>query len=164
MTDEWCFNVEGLGKVRVSTKLIEALSTYRQINSSQPESGGVLLGRHLNSNGALLIDSYTPPQTSDTQGRCSFYRSNAHNKLVERTWKESKGHVTYVGLWHTHPEPIPTPSRIDTQDWSNALSKSSFEGAYLFFFIVGQTSIRCWSGKKQRFSKVIKFSGEYTDG
>lgn len=164
MTEEWNFDVEGLGKVRVGNKLIQELSAYKQINSSQPESGGVLLGRHLNSDGALLIDDYTPPQASDTQGRCSFYRSNAHNRLVEQAWKDSKGHVTYVGLWHTHPEPIPIPSRIDTQDWSNALSKSSFEGSYLFFFIVGQTSIRCWAGKKQLISKVIKFSGEYIDG
>lgn len=163
MIEEWSFDVDGFGRVRVSGKLIHELSSYKQNNSSQPESGGVLLGRHLNSNGALLIDGFTPPQASDRQGRCSFYRSAAHDKLAKQAWKDTDGHQTYVGLWHTHPEAKPTPSKIDTQDWSKALVSSSFEGSFLFFFIVGQSSIRCWTGRKRRFTKRIKLAGEYID-
>lgn len=164
MAEEWRFDVDGLGNVRVSDKLIRELSNYKQNSSTQPESGGVLLGRHLNSNGALLIDGFTPPQVSDDQGRSSFYRSHAHDKLAKKAWIDTGGHQTYVGLWHTHPEENPTPSKIDTQDWSNALVKSSYEGSFLFFFIVGQESIRCWTGRKQRFTKIIKFAGECADG
>ncbi len=150
--------------MRVSYKLIQELAVYRQLTSSQPESGGVLLGRHLNTNGAILIDNHTRPQKSDIQGRCEFYRSIEHNRLVKQIWKRSKGHITYIGLWHTHPEPKPTPSQLDIKDWSLALTKSHFEGSFLFFFIVGKTNLRCWVGNEHGSEESIRFSGEYKYG
>lgn len=161
MTNEWEIEVHGYGLVRISKSLIECLLSYRQINSSSPESGGVLIGKHLNSNGTLLIDDYTPPQSSDRQGRYEYYRSDDHNRLVQKIWKESQHQSTYVGLWHTHAEPIPNYSSVDKQDWNIALNKSIYEGDRLFYFIVGQTHIRCWMGTKRAFFNKIELIGEY---
>lgn len=164
MSDEWKLEVEGFGVVRVCQALLDSLSDFCQLAPHQPESGGVLVGKHLNSGGVMLVNDFTPPQPTDKQGRCSYYRSEEHNKKVLKKWKESNGHLTFVGLWHTHPEPKPNFSAPDNQDWLNALKNAEYEGTRLFFIIVGQTHIRCWVGQRQRFTSKIEFLGEYKIG
>jgi len=162
VSKEWSFDVKYFGKVRVSLSLIKKLGAYRQLKSGAVESGGVLIGKHLNSDGALLINQLTPPQRTDRQGRCLYYRSEVHNDLVRRIWKESNYHSTYVGLWHTHPELNPNFSPIDKEDWLNAISHSKYEGKRLFFIIVGQAHVRIWMGvKRQLLRNKIVLVGEY---
>lgn len=161
MINELKMEVNGFGLVRLSASLVNKLIDFRQLNYKQAESGGVLIGKHLNSSGVMLIDTFTPPQTSDKQGRHSYFRSKEHNKLVQQVWQESDGHSTYVGLWHTHPEPIPNYSSIDKTDWINALNSSKYEGNKLFFVIVGQTHLRCWVGTKGRLRNNIELSGDF---
>ncbi|MFT4850182.1 MAG: integrative and conjugative element protein (TIGR02256 family) [Sediminicola sp.] len=162
MGSEWRMPISGNGDIRIATPLILKLSNYCQLKNNQPESGGVLIGKHLNTNGSLLIDNFTPPQPTDKQERCLYYRSEEHSKIVKNVWQESNKHSTYVGLWHTHPEPIPSFSLTDRKDWSNALNNSRYEGDKLFFIIVGQTHIRCWIGTKYVFKNKIELLGEYT--
>ena len=161
MDDEWSIQVKNFGTVRISYDFLSRLSGYRQVGLTIPESGGVVIGRHLNSGGALLIEAFTPPQKSDSQGRCLFFRSQAHNALVQNIWQESNHYSTYVGLWHTHPEPIPNYSITDKRDWLKALNKSQFQGKRLFFFIVGQTHIKCWVGLKRIIRNKIELVGEF---
>ncbi len=160
MGNEWTIGIDGFGIVRISKELIDQLVNFRQIEGSTPESGGVLVGKHLNSNGTILIDNYTPPQPTDKQGRCQYYRSGAHNELIQTIWRESNHQSTYVGLWHTHAEPIPSYSPVDKKDWINALKNSIYEGDSLFFFIIGQTHIRIWKGTKKLFRYKIELIGE----
>lgn len=164
MDNEWKLEISEYGTLRVCQTLLDSLSTFCQLVPNQPESGGVLVGKHLNSGGAMLIDDFTPPQPSDKQGRCSYYRSEAHNNKVLDKWKESNGHSTFVGLWHTHPEAKPHFSTLDRKDWINALKNSRYEGTRLFFIIVGQTHIRCWVGQKIKTTSKIELLGEYKIG
>ena len=164
MPKEWNIDIAQYGQVRISPLLVNKISKFRQISFGQPESGGVLIGKHLNTGGALLIDDFTPPQHSDKQGRCLYYRSEVHNTIVQKIWQDSGGHSTYVGLWHTHPEPIPNFSHVDKTDWLDALKRSRFEGDRLYFIIIGQTHIRCWIGTKCKFRCKIELSGEYEIG
>ncbi len=161
MDSEWTMLHKDYGLVRVSKSLIEKLLNYRQLEKDAPESGGVLIGKHLNSNGAVLLDDFTSPQKSDRQERCRYYRSSEHNQLVQQIWRDSDHQSTYVGLWHTHAEPRPNFSSVDKKDWNNALKKSRYEGSALFFFIIGQTHIRCWIGMKKNYGNKIEMLGEY---
>lgn len=164
MGNEWTIDLPKFGLIRISPELISTLRSFRQLSDRAPESGGVLIGKYLNSNGVILIDDYTPPQATDIQKRCLYFRSEAHNRLVQKIWEESNHYSTYVGLWHTHPEPIPKYSYVDKKDWNNALNKSVYEGNQLFFFIVGQSCIRCWMGTKNGFKNNITLIGEYRFG
>ena len=161
MDNEWKMNINNYGVIRIPNMLTDKLTTYCQLNPHQPESGGVHIGKHLNSGGALLIDDFTPPQPSDKQQRCLNFRSKKHNEIVNEIWQDSKGHATYVGLWHTHPEPVPNFSATDKKDWLKALNTSRYEGNLLFFIIVGQTHIRCWVGIKHKAISKIGLLGEY---
>lgn len=164
MCKEWQIDVKGYGLVRISSNLLKRIYKFKQLESTSPESGGVLIGKHLNSEGALLIDDLTEPQESDRQGRCQFYRSEGHNSIVNKIWLESNKHSTYVGLWHTHPEPIPDYSCVDKYDWESALRYSKFEGNRLFFVILGQTHIRIWMGENSSSKPQILLIGEYQVG
>lgn len=164
MCKEWQIDVKGYGLVRISTTLLKRIYKYKQLESTSPESGGVLIGKHLNSEGTLLIDDMTEPQESDKQGRCQFYRSAEHSSIVNKVWLESNKHSTYVGLWHSHPEPIPHYSCVDKYDWENALRHSKYEGNHLFFIILGQTHVRIWMGIKSTFRTQILLIGEYKIG
>lgn len=157
---EWSIEVSSFGKVRISSMLINKLAKYRQLSPISLESGGVLIGKHLNSNGVLLIDSFTPPLPTDRQSRHGYYRSRAHNDVVRKLWKETERESTYVGLWHTHPEDCPNYSPIDKTDWMKALKTSRYEGTKLFFFIIGNTKIRCWLGFSDKSNCTIKFLSE----
>ncbi|MGK0272610.1 MAG: integrative and conjugative element protein (TIGR02256 family) [Cocleimonas sp.] len=161
MNNEWIMPVDSYGDIRITSQLISELVNYCQIRNDQPEAGGVLIGKHLNSGGALLIDDFTPPQASDKQGRCLYFRSLEHNKIVTKIWQNSNHHSTYVGLWHTHPEPIPNYSATDKKDWLNALKNSTYAGSRLFFIIIGQTHIRCWVGTKYKLKNKIELLGQF---
>lgn len=160
MDNTWEIEIKGIGQLKISGELIEQLKAYQQLSIGQPESGGVLIGSFLNSGGYLIINKFTTPQNNDKQGRYLFYRSNEHNKVVKIIWEKSSHISTYVGLWHTHAEPIPSYSSQDKKDWNDTLNQSEYKGNKLFFFIVGQTHIRCWMGTKKMFRNKIELIGE----
>lgn len=159
--DDWIINIPDFGRVRVDHILLKHLCKFRQVARSYPESGGVLIGKHLINGGRMAIDQFTPPQKGDKQGRCNFYRSQDHNKIVQKIWRESNKLSTYVGLWHTHPEAYPIYSPTDKKDWSKALTKSTYDGKNLFFIIVGQSHMRCWMGTRRLIKNSIQAVGEY---
>lgn len=135
-------------KLTVADAAHRAMLAYCQESSQSPEAGGVLLGRFLLESDDIVIDETTYPQKKDTRRRFWFFRSSQHDKIAKARWKESGGKVAYLGLWHTHPEEHPTPSGVDLHDWQKALKKDAFDGAYLFFIIVGTSSIGCWFGTR----------------
>jgi integrative and conjugative element protein (TIGR02256 family) len=159
--DDWIINIQGFGRVRFAHMLLEHLCSFRQTGEMLPESGGALIGKHLIRGGRMVIDRFTPSQSDDRQGRCLFYRSKAHEKIVQRIWNESNRISTYVGLWHTHPEDYPHYSPTDKKDWFKALNKSVYDGRNLFFVIIGRTHIRCWMGTKKIIKNSINVVGEY---
>lgn len=158
---DWILNISKFGRVRIEHTLLENLRKFKQLKASSPESGGVLIGKHLIQGGRLIIDNYTQPQTQDIKDRCSYYRSGRHNQIIQKTWVESNKISTYVGLWHTHPEDFPSYSPIDKRDWITALNRSVFDGKNLFFIIIGRTHMRCWMGTKKIFRSSIQAVGEY---
>lgn len=124
---------------------INVMTKHRQSSPQNPESGGVLLGRHLLESEDVIVDEVTIPSSSDTQSRFGFFRSKKHNSVAQRRWKESGGRVDYLGLWHTHPENVPVPSSVDLHDWVKASDKDTYGGDRLYFLILGITEIRVWS-------------------
>ncbi|MCA8161089.1 Mov34/MPN/PAD-1 family protein [Burkholderia cepacia] len=120
------------------------------------EAGGALLGRHLLDSKDVVVDEVTTPQKSDRRSRFSFFRSTRHEALARGRWQEQLNTVAYLGLWHTHPEEEPTPSRIDRMDWQQAVSRDTFEGSRLFFPIVGTRCIRVWCLSRRGAFRELK--------
>lgn len=136
---------------------IEQMKAFAQHQRWHAEAGGVLLGRHLLDSEDVVVDEVTTPQSTDRRGRFSFFRSRKHEYLARKRWQNEENTTAYLGLWHTHPEPDPTPSSVDRRDWAQAVARDSFEGARLFFPIIGTQNIRVWSlDRRGSFVELVR--------
>lgn len=142
----------------ISTDVLSRLADLRQLDSHRPESGGLLLGRLFGGGNESAVEAVTVPGSGDRQSRFSFFRSSVHQRAAEQYWKRTGGEGTYLGLWHTHPEPVPSPSGVDLEDWRRALKKDVYHGSGLLFAIVGTTALGFWYGNAP---KKINFVGNF---
>jgi integrative and conjugative element protein (TIGR02256 family) len=142
--------------LHIGPQALRVLCGHRQLNVTAPEAGGVLLGRHLIESDEVVVDEATEPQATDRRGRFSFFRSSRHDAIARERWLETRETSAYLGLWHTHPESVPTPSNVDREDWRLALERDSFGGEHLHFIIVGTTALRVWVGRKGKALQEAK--------
>jgi integrative and conjugative element protein (TIGR02256 family) len=132
------------GRFHFGAEALGIVLAYIQDEPEKLEAGGVLLGRHLLASNDVVVDAVTVPQPGDRLSRHRFFRSRqTHQTLIDRAWRESGGTCTYLGEWHTHPEPVPSSSPTDRSDWDRKLriDRVSFS---IYFVIVGTTEIKVW--------------------
>lgn len=139
------FKVTSKQRLIITSQAVEQLLAHVQKWCWQREAGGVLLGRHLLDSEDVVVDEVTGPQSSDRRTRFSFFRSKKHEHIAKERWLAEANTIAYLGLWHTHPEDSPTPSSVDREDWQQAVTNDAFDGARLFFPIVGRKEIRVWT-------------------
>lgn len=133
------------GRLGVSEEALAVMCSFTQLQPRDTEAGGVLIGRFIEGGEDVVVDLVTSPLPGDRRSRTRFHRSKRpHQKVLDREWRESGGKRTYLGEWHTHPEPCPTPSHIDLNDWRRRVKRDTFHGDFLHFVIVGQVEVRAW--------------------
>ena len=135
------------GRIKLSENVLATIDPFAQHSPDAPEAGGVLLGRHLKDNSDIVVDDVSSPMEGDIRRRHFFLRRKRnHQKAIDRAWRESAGTCTYLGEWHTHPEPDPRPSAFDLINWNARMCLDRHSGI-LFFVILGTQSIRIWEGR-----------------
>lgn len=139
---------------------IKQMQAFSQHRSGDREAGGVLLGRHLLDSRNVVVDEVSTPQSSDRRSRYGFFRSSKHELLARQRWLEESSTSAYLGLWHTHPEPDPTPSGVDLRDWQKAVAGDTYEGDRLFFLIVGTDCIRIWTLSRRGTYRELKLENK----
>ena len=103
-------------KLLIEESLLERLSTFRQVEGSAREAGGILIGYRRGPH--THITECTVPSQWDIRHRFGFFRHGTHHQRVAlRRWSETDRMLDYVGEWHTHPENDPTPSWTDVHHW-----------------------------------------------
>ena len=128
-------------RVHVSDEVACVWCTYRQTEPDAAESFGVLMGTTSVDRREIWIEAVTTPMPHDRRSRLSFaLRDLGHQRAVSRKFASSDGSAIYLGTWHTHPEPVPTPSRIDLNDWVTCLRVN--RGRPLAFALVGTEVLR----------------------
>jgi len=126
--------------VEIGDQAFADMRRYRQTAPFAPEAGGVLLGARRGPH--FEIVETTAPQRADLRARSSFVRTGSvHRKLARRQWKRSGQLHGYLGEWHTHAEPLPTPSLVDRLGW-HALFKQIRQP--LIHLILGTVEARLW--------------------
>lgn len=140
--------------VVMSEEVIRTISQYVQNDAVKDEAGGILLGIRRNDHFEVIYA--TEPTKFDVRSRTHWQRSEKiHEDIAIKRWQESKGKVTYLGEWHTHPENIPSPSMVDINEWNKLSSKCSYR-AGLAMIIVGIDDL--WCGVVQRKNSVLSMS------
>ena len=67
---------------------------------------------------------------------------------MDQLWEESDYRKMYLGEWHTHPEAIPSPSRIDICGWKS-IAKKRQNTPWTLFVILGQQTFKIWTVEDQ---------------
>lgn len=136
--------------LKLDGRTVARLRRYAQRASGDPEAGGVLLGRHLRNSTDIVVDVVSEPAEDDRRTRFAFFRSkHAHQAIIDKRWFDSRGTCVYLGEWHTHPEPDPTPSRTDLAQWRRHLRSDDVDDVHIYFLIVGQTTVAVWQGARK---------------
>ena len=151
----------GGGRLQIGADALESLKGFVQEGPCHREAGGVLLGRHIVGSSDIVVDEITTPMPGDRRRRFRFFRAaHRHQQAIDRAWKQSGGTRGYLGEWHTHPEPLPTPSLIDQVGWQYKLHFDQHVGL-LFFVIVGTEAIAVWEGARGhlRLSPLVAGGG-----
>lgn len=136
------------GIFQLGADAVAALRAFEQHAPDATEAGGVLLGRYLRCGFDIVVDAITTPQPTDVRARFTFDRNGEHQRLIDEAWKRSDGTCCFLGDWHTHAEPYPTPSPVDHANWLRMMREDLVEDQACFFVIVGQLEIRCWEGDR----------------
>ena len=127
-----------------SPEVIDTFARHRQ-SPGRVEAGGILLGR-VYSDSHVLVEEATTPNRRDRAGLIFFDRSRkAAQEIVNRAWHESDGERNYLGEWHTHSVPDPSPSPRDRQMIRNMFHDSINRVGDLFLVVVGLREI--WVGR-----------------
>lgn len=140
------------GYLIIPEALLTQLRQYRQKSVADCEAGGVLIGTWRVAGKAhqlvrhAEITDVTVPVKGDSRTRFGFIRRSKHHlEKIKHAWSQSKHKQSYLGEWHTHPEPHPKPSSIDLHEWRNNLNSSQ-----AIVIIVGIKSewIGLWNGSE----------------
>ena len=142
-------------RVHVSDEVACVWHAHRQVAPDAAESFGVLLGTTSVDRREIWIERVTTPMVHDQCTRFSFaLRDLGHQRTVSRMFACSGGRAIYLGTWHTHPEPVPTPSKIDLNDWAACLRANRRRP--LAFVLVGTDKVRVFVRRRWRFRLLVE--------
>jgi len=130
--------------VDILADVFAEINKWLQIDSSSPESGGYILGYKHVKTGNISLEFITTPLLLDFKTRNNFKIKDPKHQLQIFNAKTKKSF--YMGVWHTHPQKIPTPSSIDWNDWYETLESDQSACEYILFLIAGTDGIRVWAG------------------
>ena len=112
--------------------VLEVFLKYRQ-QGIEPEAGGLLFAEF--DFPFIRIVEASIPHVTDKRWRTLFVPNRIlQRRLIKKCFKRGRH---FVGEWHTHPEPKPTPSGLDLKSMSDAFLKSQHELNYFIMVIVG---------------------------
>lgn len=132
-----------LGTLEVRPTVLAALCGYRQ-RPRAAERGGVIAGCRIGPR-SWVITHASPPSPRSLAGLFWVKRDRRDaQRFINRVFAETNGTVNYLGEWHTHPEPRPSPSGEDRQMLNDLLANSRLEIDFLVGAIVGNTGNLHW--------------------
>lgn len=107
---------------------------HTQRHPWQKEAGGEIFSMYPGSAG-LIIHSATGPNSNDRRRRNSWNPDIKAADLNRQTEFAQGKHA--VGLWHTHPEPFPSPSTQDRKTTQEYLATFNSDRSRYLMVIVG---------------------------
>lgn len=122
--------------VNIPDHILSLLKQHIQ-KKKDNESGGIILGE-IDGDGEIFVKKISFPNVRDKSSRCYFERDKVVAKiLIDYEFYNSGGKIVYLGEWHTHPEPIPTPSGTDISMIKSQYKNNNINGDFLLLMIQG---------------------------
>lgn len=125
-------------RFEVKQEVLEQLRAYAQ--NERNEQCGVLTGSKINDK-TYRISKVSPPcVANNTRCRCERDAKKA-NEFIRNDYEQSSHTRTYMGEWHTHPEPCPRPSWTDSSSIISNFKESALDYPFLIMSIVGTETL-----------------------
>jgi integrative and conjugative element protein (TIGR02256 family) len=117
----------------LATAVLDHFAAHRQVGWRDREAGGQLFARF--EGRRIIVEAATGPRAIDRRSRFLFIPNKwADRAEIRRLHKQG---LHYLGDWHTHPEPVPTPSPVDRASMHDMFAKSRHDLAGFLMVIVG---------------------------
>lgn len=116
-----------------TAEVLEHFKKHQQSLPQQKEAGGQLFAKF--DEKQIQIIKATGPRKKDSRGR-TFYQPNRKLEQLEINSNYQLG-LHYVGDWHTHPTPYPTPSSVDIKNINESVQRSKHQLNAFILVIVG---------------------------
>lgn len=119
--------------VILTNNAFHSMIRYRQMSINSKEAGGQLFARFEGCN--TFIVEATEPKVLDRRSRYGFIPSRWLQRMEIKSQHKRGNH--FVGDWHTHPQPVPSPSNEDINSMVDCYRKSCHELKAFLMVIVG---------------------------
>ncbi|HEV2899545.1 MAG TPA: ThiF family adenylyltransferase [Pseudaminobacter sp.] len=135
-------------EVRLTPEALKSMLAWvrrsERMYGDRTETGGVLFGQVDEFLKVVWIDEVSgPPPDSMASPEGFVCGTSGVMEMHEEKLKRASGSITFVGMWHTHPQALPVPSPTDLRAMRQLLQdKTSFRGRRFLMLIVGGTSKR----------------------
>ena len=104
----WCEAPE-LGLIEFPPVIQEHFERYQQTAKKDKEAGGQLFWKYADE-GHILVGAITGPRPTDKRSRTGYKADHKQEQLeIDHFYGEG---LYLLGDWHTHPEPVASPSVI----------------------------------------------------
>lgn len=121
--------------VNIDEGVVALFKHYKQ-TGKKGEQGGILLG--YKEGNQINIKKASIPTSYDRSSRFNFVRDKKSAQLfIDYEYFNTKGKITYIGEWHTHPENTAQPSSIDVSMIKKQFEKNKINEEFLIMIIVG---------------------------
>lgn len=105
----WC-EVPELGLVEFPPAIQRHFQHYQQTGKKDKEAGGQLFWKYADD-GHILVGAITGPRPTDKRSRTGYKADHKQEQLeIDHFYGEG---LYLLGDWHTHPEPVASPSSLD---------------------------------------------------
>ena len=121
-------------RFEVKHEVLEQLRAYAQHEGN--EQCGVVTGSKINYKTYRIYKVSLPCVASNTRCGCERDAKKA-NEFIKNDYEQSGHTRSYMGEWHTHPEPCPHPSWTDFSSIINNFKESALDYPFLIMTIVG---------------------------
>jgi integrative and conjugative element protein (TIGR02256 family) len=130
----WRYTLSPGGPALLFTDPVLAMfGRYRQLSPVAKESGGQLFAQFKGA--ATILQEATAPRLLDVRRRNAFIPARrAQQREIRERYAIG---LHFVGDWHTHPEPIPQPSRKDIQSMMDCFTRSRHDLRAFIMVIAG---------------------------
>lgn len=127
--------------VDFSAKALDVMYARRQLQRSQVEAGGILIGRFYPAKNLIIVECATRPGYGDVGTRKTWRRDPLRAMRLANLANLRDSSLHYVGEWHTHPEKDPRPSTRDIETLIELESNSTIVAKGLVFAIQGTADL-----------------------
>lgn len=117
--------------------VLNHFAKHRQDKPEKTEAGGLLFAKvdFLD----IHVQKVTGPRTRDIRKR-TLFRPHGPSEQKEIDKFHKRG-LHFVGVWHTHPEAVPSPSQLDISSICGTFSRSVHSRDGFILVIVGTDPI-----------------------